>query len=113
MQKLFHRKHMIKLPIIIFLLIIFHLPAFGETVYQEINPSEFKVLSNGPKTCPFFTFIQNNRQAKSFLSVDGFVLYELITIRNTKLNVCFIKKDITTKPILDLKRLFFEFTLNF
>ena len=113
MQTLFHQKQWIHFTAIMFFLMLLRAPAYGDTVLNEIKTIEFNLLSNAAKPIPFFLFPQDNRKTKGFLLADGFVLYELLTLGNTKLNVCYIKKDITTMPILDMKRFFFEFTLDF
>ena len=112
-QTLFHQKQWIHFAIIMLFLMLLRAPAYGDVVLNEMQTIEFSVLSNATKPIPFFLFPQDNRKTRGFLLADGFVLCELLTLGNTKLNVCYIKKDIATKPILDLKRFFFEVTLDF
>ncbi|MFO7559170.1 MAG: hypothetical protein R6X10_10105 [Desulfobacterales bacterium] len=103
----------LKTPTACLLFLLLAMPAFGEEWPPKIKINNFNELIPYRETgVPFLTdkivrFVNLTRTA------NGFVLYELLKVEGTRLNICYLKKNLKNAPILDFNRLFLEVELNF
>ncbi|MFH2064385.1 MAG: hypothetical protein ABIK15_04205 [Pseudomonadota bacterium] len=113
MKKRLLQKYTMGLSLIVLFLFTLHRPAYGEPEFQNPNDNNLNALHDKHRSNIFFLFPQDSRKNKHFSLADGFMLCELLTLQHTKLNIYYMKKDVSTKSILDIKRFFLEIKLDF
>jgi hypothetical protein len=102
-----------KMPMLCIFLLLLAIPACGNELPVEIEISKSPGLVSYDETDKTFLSNRIGILSKFPGTNNGFVLCELMNLRGAKLNVCYLKKDLKTMPILNLNRLFLEVKLDF
>lgn len=94
-------------------LLLLAMPACGDEQLSRIEIYNFNKLTTYREAGVSFLANKIGMLANITSTNNGLVLCELLDLRGTKLNICYLKKDLKTIPILDLNRLFLEVKLDF
>jgi len=103
----------LKMPMACIFFILLAMPACGEELSSKFEINNFNKLTAYSDTRISFLTHKIGMLANITSTNNGIVLCELLKIGSTKLNICYLKKDLKTKPILDFNRLFLEVKLDF
>ena len=108
-----HPQYALWFAIGIFLITAWHEPARGETRLQTVQDRTCKSEKEKTETDIFTLFPKNAQKYSHFSLADGFVLCEFLTLQNTRLNIYYTRKDISTRSALDMKRFYLGVKLDF
>jgi len=103
----------LRIPMACLFFVLLAMPACGNERLPRIEINNFNKLTSYRETGVSFLANKIGMLANITSTNNGFVLCELLDLRGTKLNICYLKKDLKTMPILDLNRLFLEVKLDF
>jgi len=103
----------LKIPMACLFFVLLAMPACGNEQLSKIEINKFNQLTSYRETGISFLTNKIGILANITSTNNGFVLCELLDLRGTKLNICYLKKDLKTMPIFDLNRLFLEVKLDF
>ena len=103
----------LKTPMMCIFLLLLAIPACGDELLHKIETNNFNKSISYNKTRTALLSNKIRMLANITSTNNGFVLCELMNSGATKLNLCYLKKNLKTKPILDFNRLFLEVKLHF